>query len=81
MEAAFKNLETDLVLHPIHHQLEHRIEARIFISFLACCLHVSLRRRLRDLALGLTPRAVLEKFAPYKCWMCICPPLTNAWSF
>ena len=27
------------------------------------CLHVNLRRRLRDLAPGLTPRAVLEKFS------------------
>jgi transposase len=63
VEAAFKNLKDDLALRPIHHQLEHRIEAHIFIAFLAYCLHVTLRRRLRDLAPGLTPRAVLEKFA------------------
>jgi len=63
VEAAFKNLKDDLALRPIHHQLEQRIEAHIFISFLACCLQVTLRRRLRDLAPGLTPRAVLEKFA------------------
>jgi len=63
VEAAFKNLKGDLALRPVHHQLEHRIEAHIFISFLAYCLHVTLRRRLRDLAPGLTPRAVLEKFA------------------
>jgi transposase len=63
VEGAFKNLKDDLALRPIHHQLEQRIEAHIFISFLAYCLHVTLRRRLRDLAPGLTPRAVLEKFA------------------
>ncbi len=63
VEAAFKNLKDDLALRPIHHQLEHRIEAHIFISFLAYCLQVTLRRRLHDLAPGLTPRAVLEKFA------------------
>jgi transposase len=63
VEAAFKNLKGDLALRPIYHQLEHRIEAHIFISFLAYCLQVTLRRRLRDLAPGLTPRAVLEKFA------------------
>jgi len=63
VEAAFKSLKDDLVLRPIHHQLEHRIEAHIFISFLAYCLQVTLRRRLRDLAPGLTPRSVLEKFA------------------
>ena len=63
VEAAFKSLKDDLALRPICHQLEHRIEAHIFISFLAYCLHVTLRRRLRDLAPGLTPRSVLEKFA------------------
>jgi transposase len=63
VEAAFKSLKDDLALRPIHHQLEHRIEAHIFISFLSYCLHVTLRRRLRDLAPGLTPRSVLEKFA------------------
>jgi transposase len=63
VEAAFKNLKDDLALRPVYHQLEHRIEAHIFISFLAYCLHITLRRRLRDLAPGLTPRSVLEKFA------------------
>jgi transposase len=63
VEAAFKSLKDDLSLRPIYHQLEQRIEAHIFISFLACCLQATLRRRLRDLAPGLTPRSVLEKFA------------------
>ena len=63
IEAAFKNLKDDLALRPIHHQLEHRIEAHIFVAFLAYCLHVTLRARLRPLAGGLTPRAVLDKFA------------------
>jgi transposase len=63
IEAAFKNLKDDLALRPIYHQLEHRIEAHIFVAFLAYCLHVTLRARLRPLAGGLTPRAVLDKFA------------------
>lgn len=63
VEAAFKDLKDDLSLRPIFHQLEHRIEAHIFVAFLAYCLHVSLRARLRVLAPGLTPRSVLEKFA------------------
>jgi len=63
VEGAFKDLKDDLNLRPIRHQLEGRIEAHIFISFLAYCLHVTLRRRLQDLAPGLTARAVLEKFA------------------
>jgi transposase len=63
VEAAFKNLKDDLQLRPIHHQLEQRIEAHIFVAFLAYCLHVTLRARLRPLAPGLTPRAVLDKLA------------------
>jgi transposase len=64
VEEAFKNLKGDLAVRPIHHQKDDRIEAHIFVAFLAYCLHVTLRRRLHDLAPGLTPRAVLEKFAP-----------------
>jgi hypothetical protein len=47
----------------VFHQLEARIEAHVFIAFLAYCLHVTLARRLHTLAPGLTPRSVLEKFA------------------
>jgi transposase len=63
VEAAFKDLKDDLSLRPICHSGEQRIEAHIFVSFLACCLHVSLRACLRPLAPGLTPRSLLEKFA------------------
>jgi transposase len=63
IEAAFKNLKDDLALRPIYHQLEHRVEAHIFVAFMAYCLHVTLRARLRPLAGGLTTRAVLDKFA------------------
>ena len=63
IEAAFKNLKADLRLRPIFHQLERRIEAHIFVAFMAYCLQVTLRARLRPLAAGLTPRAVLDKFA------------------
>ena len=63
VEEAFKNLKGDLALRPIHHQKEERVEAHIFVAFMAYTLHVTLRRRLHDLAPGLTPRAVLEKFS------------------
>jgi hypothetical protein len=62
VEEAFKVLKGDLAVRPIHHQLLPRIEAHIFVAFLAYALHVTLRRRLRDLAPGLTSRAVLEIF-------------------
>src|SRR5262244_514661 len=63
VEEAFKNLKGDLAIRPVFHQLEARIEAHVFIAFLAYCLHVTLARRLHALAPGLTPRSVLEKFA------------------
>ncbi len=63
VEEAFKNLKGDLALRPVYHQKEQRIEAHIFVAFLAYCLHVTLRHWLRDLSPGLTPRSVLEKFA------------------
>jgi transposase len=63
IEAAFRSLKTDLRVRPIHHQLVRRIEAHIFVAFLAYCLQVTLRAKLRPLAPGLTPRAVLEKLA------------------
>jgi transposase len=63
IEAAFKCLKSDLGIRPIHHQLEHRMDAHILVAFLAYCLTVTLRHRLRMHAPGLTPRAVLEKLA------------------
>jgi transposase len=62
VEEAFRNLKGDLAIRPIFHQDETRIEAHIFIAFLAYCLHVTLARRLHALAPGLTPRSVIEKF-------------------
>ena len=40
-----------------------RSKAHIFVAFLAYCLHVTLKQRLRSLAPGLTSRSVLEKMA------------------
>jgi transposase len=63
IEAAFKNLKDDLEIRPIFHQKERRIEAHIFVAYLAYCLQVTLQGKLRQVAGGLSARAVLEKFA------------------
>jgi len=63
IEAAFRNFKGDLGLRPIFHQTDPRIEAHIFVAFLAYGLHVTLQQRLRALAPGLTPRAVMEKLS------------------
>ncbi len=63
MEEAFKNLKGDLAIRPVFHKLEKRIEAHIFVAFLAYCLQITLTRRLHSLAPGLTARSALAKFA------------------
>jgi len=63
VEEAFHNLKGDLAIRPIFHQDEKRIEAHIFIAFLAYCMQITLTRRLHALAPGLTARRALEKFA------------------
>ena len=63
VEQAFKDLKGSLSIRPIWHQLEERIEAHIFVSFLAYCLHTTLRNLARGRAAGLTSEAILEKLS------------------
>ena len=63
LERAFKELKGDLAIRPIYHQLDTRIEAHILVAFLAYCLQVTLKFQAPQKAPGLTPRAILEKFA------------------
>jgi hypothetical protein len=87
IEAAFKTLKSELGLRPIYHQVEKRVEAHIFVAFLAYALSITLRHRLAPCAPGLTPRAVLEKLATIQMldvclpttdgrWLIMPPPLT-----
>ena len=61
VEESFRTLKGDLGLRPVYHQKPERIEAHLFVAFLAYCLTTTLRQQLRCVAAGLTPRAVLEK--------------------
>lgn len=63
VEEAFKNLKGDLAIRPVYHQLEHRIEAHIFVAFLAFCVYATLRHKLRLKAPGLTVRSLLEQLS------------------
>jgi hypothetical protein len=76
IEAAFKALKSELGLRPIHHQLEHRVEAHILVAFLGYCLLVTLKNRLRALAPGLTPKAVLESLGAIQ-MLDVCFPTTD----
>jgi hypothetical protein len=63
IEAAFKTLKEDLAVRPIYHQRPDRIEAHVFVAFLAYCVHVTLKAQLRPHTPGLTVRQVLDTFA------------------
>jgi hypothetical protein len=63
VEEAFRTLKGDLAIRPVYHQKPERIEAHLFVAFLAYCLSITLRQQLRGLAGGLMPRSVLEKLA------------------
>lgn len=76
IEAVFRSLKSDLVLRPIFHQTDARIEAHIFVAFLAYCLYVTLQQRLRALAPGLTSRAVIEKMSAIQ-MVDVCLPTTD----
>lgn len=61
VEEAFKNLKGDLSVRPVFHSDKNRIEAHIFVSFIAYCLHVTLKQKARALSHGLSPRSILEQ--------------------
>jgi hypothetical protein len=63
VEQAFKELKGDLAIRPIYHHTDARIEAHIFVAFIAFCLQITLKQRLRSVAPGLTPRSMLDKMA------------------
>jgi len=60
---SFRTFKGDLGLRPVFHQLDGRIEARVFISFLAYCLHVTLEQYNKKEATGLSSRSVLERMS------------------
>jgi hypothetical protein len=76
VEEAFRTLKGDLGLRPIFHQRPDRIEAHLFIAFLAYCLMTTLRQQLRGHAAGLMPRVVLEKLATLQ-MLDVCVPTTD----
>jgi len=79
VEQAFKELKNDLGLRPIHHQLEHRIEAHVFVAFMAYCLQVTLKNLLRGHAGGLTPPRVMEQLAGIQMLDVQAPTTTGQW--
>lgn len=63
IEESFRTLKGDLGLRPFFHQLDERIEAHVFISFLAYCLHGTLENYNKKAATGLSSRSVLARLS------------------
>jgi hypothetical protein len=63
VEEAFRTLKGDLAVRPIHHQEPGRIEAHIFIAFLAYCLTRHRRPPPERAGAGPDPRSLFEKVA------------------
>ncbi len=63
IEESFRTLKGDLGLRPVFHQINERIEAHVFISFLAHCLDVTLEKYNKKAATGLSSRGVLERMS------------------
>ena len=62
-ESAFRTEKSELSIRPIWHQLEHRVQAHIFVCFLAYALWKTLEEWQSRSGLGNSPRTVLDELA------------------
>ncbi|MGO9903610.1 MAG: hypothetical protein ACLP0J_28975 [Solirubrobacteraceae bacterium] len=64
-EHAFREMKTPLEIRPIHHRLEDRVRAHVFLCMLACYVQYELARRLAPLLFtDDTPQAAADPVAP-----------------
>ncbi len=61
-ERAFRLSKTNLGMRPIFHQEEHRVQAHIFVCFLALAMYKSLELWMVSKGLGSSPAKLLEEF-------------------
>ena len=61
-EKAFRMEKSDLGMRPVFHQKEHRVQAHIFVCFLALAMYKSLELWMVASGLGASPAKVLEEF-------------------
>jgi hypothetical protein len=64
-EQAFKQMKTPLEIRPLHHRLEDRVRAHLFLCMLACYIQFELTRRLAPMLFSDdTPLAPTDPVAP-----------------
>jgi len=61
-ENAFRMSKSDLGLRPVFHQKQHRVQAHIFICFLALAMYKSLELWMSSKGLGNSPAKLLREF-------------------
>ena len=61
-EKAFQLSKSDLGMRPVFHQVEHRVQAHIFVCFLALAMYKSLELWMESKGLGNSPAKLLEEF-------------------
>ena len=61
-EKAFQLSKSDLGMRPVFHQEEHRVQAHIFVCFLALAMYKSLELWMVSKGLGSSPAKLLEEF-------------------
>ena len=66
IEEAFRKLKTDLGLRPVYHQTQRRVEAHLFICFLALALLKSFELGLEQSGLGRSPIKVLSELRAWR---------------
>lgn len=59
-EAAFRALKSDLVLRPIWHQKEERVQAHILVAFMGYALWVTLKHLLKNAGTDCSPARALD---------------------
>jgi hypothetical protein len=65
-EAAFRTQKSELVLRPIWHQHERRVQSHILVCFLAYVLWKTLQQWMQAQGLGSAPRTLLNELGRLK---------------
>ena len=60
IEKAFRVAKSDLLIRPIYHRLQHRIEAHICIAFVAYKVYKELERQLKNMKSDMSPEKAID---------------------
>lgn len=77
VEAAFRTIKSELVIRPIHHQVQRRVHAHILVAFLSYAMWKTLQKWMEAAGLGRGVGTVVEELARIKCNEVILPTNTG----